>query len=109
MTITNKFGGKCGTCGCSVAGGAGTATNTTGKWIVYCRAHSATRAAVPGTRPTSPKKRITHCVGCGESLDTFQRTRGFKFCSSDCATEARMGSHWSGPTANGGWHQGSDD
>lgn len=55
-----------------------------------------------------PRKKITNCLGCGCGLDDFQIRRGFKFCSSDCAIEQRMGSGWSG-YVNGAWHQGSDD
>lgn len=75
--------------------------------------HSAALALVErassAPAEAAPRKRIAHCVGCGVTLDAYQVSRGFKFCSTDCSTEARMGSAWSGRTASGGWHQGSDD
>lgn len=62
-----------------------------------------------GPAEAAPAKRIERCVQCGCSLDRYQVQHGFKFCSSDCAIERKMGSGWSGRTASGGWHQGSDD
>lgn len=55
----------------------------------------------------APAKRITRCVGCGGPLDDYQQRRGFRFCSRDCATDARLGGQ-SG-YVGGVWHQGSDD
>lgn len=66
----------------------------------------AERARTAEAEP-APKRRITHCVGCGSLLDAFAQQRGFKFCGRDCADDARLGGQ-SG-YVNGVWHQGSDD
>lgn len=55
----------------------------------------------------APKKRITHCLGCGGYLDDYQQRRGFRFCSSDCAADRALGGQ-SG-YYRGQWHQGSED
>lgn len=52
-------------------------------------------------------QRITHCLGCGASLDDYQQQHGYKFCSQDCVHDHRLGGQ-SG-YVNGQWHQGSDD
>lgn len=54
-----------------------------------------------------PRKRITHCVGCGCALDSYRIQRGYRTCSQDCRDDMRMGGQ-SG-YVNGRWHQGSDD
>lgn len=73
--------------------------------------HSAAEAlaerAKSAPAEAAPKKRITHCLGCGGALDRYQQQRGYKFCSSDCRIDAKMGGQ-SG-YVNGHWHQGSDD
>lgn len=55
----------------------------------------------------APRAPRTTCVCCGGRLDTFQVRRGFKFCSSDCANDMKLGGQ-SG-YVNGVWHQGSED
>lgn len=75
--------------------------------------HSAALAlierAASAPAEAAPKKKITHCVGCGCALDAYQVSHGYRTCSADCRIEQRMGSGWSGRVAGGGWHQGSDD
>lgn len=75
--------------------------------------HETALALVESARTASaeaaPKRRITHCVGCGCHLDAYQISHGYRTCSSDCRVELRMGSGWSGRLADGSWHQGSDD
>jgi hypothetical protein len=165
--MTNKYPGKCSSCGSFVGAGAGQAVKSaSGKWEVRCAAHGGGEAPTQTTSRTitverigrrsylrgdtiavrgllrdggchwdadqtawwigsheealalaerartapaeaPPRKRITHCVGCGCSLDQFQVSRGFKFCSSDCVNDRRLGGQ-SG-YVNGVWHQGSDD
>lgn len=78
-------------------------------WWIGDHAAAVALAASATTAPAeaAPKKRITHCVGCGCGLDDFAIRRGFKFCSKDCANDMRLGGQ-SG-YVNGQWHQGSDD
>ena len=78
-------------------------------WWIGDDATARQLAAQAATAPAeaAPKKRITHCVGCGCALDRFQQARGYKFCSQDCAIDLKMGGQ-SG-YVNGQWHQGSDD
>lgn len=171
MTITNKYPGKCSSCGCDVAAGNGQAVKSaSGKWEVRCAQHSTGECTTPAPSSSigrtitteragrrsylrgdtmavrgllrdggchwdadatawwigshedamalaerariapaeaAPRKRITHCVGCGSALDRFQLSRGYKFCSSDCVNDRKLGG-MSG-YVNGRWHQGSDD
>jgi hypothetical protein len=45
MTITNKFPGRCSSCGCSVAPGEGHAVKSgAGGWTVRCREHAGSDA-----------------------------------------------------------------
>ncbi len=70
-------------------------------------AEALAERARTATAEAAPKKRITHCLGCGGALDHFQQQRGFKFCSSDCVADRKLGGQ-SG-YIGGRWHQGSDD
>jgi len=77
-------------------------------WIGdHATAEDLARRAEDAPAEAAPKKRITHCLGCGAMLDRFQQQRGYKFCSSDCRIDRQMGGQ-SG-YVNGHWHQGSDD
>jgi len=51
-TITNKFSGKCVTCGNAVAAGAGKAAKASTGWKVYCGTHAP---AAPARRVTTPR------------------------------------------------------
>jgi hypothetical protein len=58
----------------------------------------------------APKKRITHCVSCGDSLDEYQIRRGYRKCL-DCGVEG--GSRYAGGqsyyTSTGHFVLGDDD
>lgn len=82
-----------------------------GQWWIGAHEAALELADRARTAPSeaAPARRVTRCQGCGGGLDRFQQQRGFRFCSKDCAIEARMGSGWSGHVPGHGWHQGSDD
>lgn len=80
-----------------------------GCWWIGDHAKAEELAAAARTAPAQRRPPSGRCVECGNMLDDYQRRRGFRFCSSDCAVERRMGSDWSGRLPNGSWHQGSDD
>jgi len=81
-------------------------------WWIGSQDAARALAISASTAPTeaAPPRRITHCVNgsCGCELDAYQQARGYRTCSTECSTELRMGSGWSG-VVNGAWHQGSDD
>ena len=102
MTITAKYASICPCCNRSIAPGDKV------EWSKGTKArHVACAGSSPSTVSRATTQRRTCCVGCGGHLDAFQQRRGFKFCSADCANDARLGgqSGW----VNGAWHQGSDD
>lgn len=78
-------------------------------WWIGSEAEAQRIAAAALSQPAeaAPTKRITHCIECGGALDDYQQRHGFRFCSSDCAADRRLGGQ-SG-YVNGQWHQGSDD
>lgn len=78
-------------------------------WWIGAHETALQLAAECATAPAeaAPVKRITHCVGCGCSLDLYTQRRGYKFCSKDCVNDMRLGG-MSG-YVDGVWHQGSDD
>lgn len=80
-----------------------------GAWWIGDHAKAEELAEAARKAPAEKRPPSGRCAGCRCRLNDFQRTRGFRFCSEDCATEARMGSGWSGRLPNGSWHQGSDD
>lgn len=55
----------------------------------------------------APRKRITHCQGCGSALGHYAQMHSYRFCSYACGIDRAMSgqSGWVG----GVWHQGSDD
>lgn len=106
MTITARYASTCTACQRPI---------TPGQQIEWTKGSRAVRHTDCTARTdiwsklaeAAPKKRITHCVGCGSPLDTFQQRRGFRFCSSDCVAERKLGGQ-SG-YYRGQWHQGDHD
>lgn len=106
MTITAKYASTCPHCNGAIQPGQPVEWSKGTKARHVSCAGSSTSAAPAASAPRA-RKQITHCVGCGCKLDTFQVRRGFKFCSSECVNDRRLGG-MSG-YVNGSWHQGSDD
>lgn len=108
MTITAKFPGACPCCNGRINPGDKVEWSKGEKARhASCSSSSATASARPSSPVSARRAPRTTCVQCGCSLDRYQVSHGFKFCSRDCANDRKLGGQ-SG-YVNGVWHQGEDD